>query len=248
MGGGGSKAVTAPVGIQEVEETDAPVVDAAVMVPRETRRCACGVVRMGDEVRHGDGECRPIVHEAVAVESYPAPEVTSRDEWDRTGLPLAVALQLQKAVAAGWETKVQRSRGCLPHALHGTPGAVKTLHALIVRKGGAAAYAVHDGTKWSSVTTWGAGAPWFAGLASITDLGEYLLADGHMPPSWYRAIRNRESGKVAKGKTREECNRGLHKGATLLNGVWTCPLCENTWKSGAAAWRRAKTTEKETAR
>lgn len=250
MGGGGGEAVTAPVGIQEVEEVDAPEVDAAVLVPRETRRCACGAVRMGDTVRHGDEVCVPIVHEAVAVETYPAPEVTSRDEWDSVAepAPLAVQKQAQKASKTGWEVRVQRSRGCLPHATHGTPGAVRTLHALIVRKGGASAYAIHDGTKWGSVVTWGVGAPWFAGMASITDLGEYLLADGLMPKAWYAAIRKREAGKDARGKSREECNRGVHKGAKLAAGVWTCPLCENTWGAREPVWRRAKTTEKDTAR
>lgn len=246
--------MTAPVGIQEIEEVDAPEVDAAVLVPRETRRCACGAVRMGDAVRHGDEVCVPIVHEAVAVETYPEPLITSRDVvplpawvWDAE-LPGGLLKQAEKASKAGWEVRVQRSRGCLPHATHGTPGAVKTLHALILRKGGASAYAIHDGTKWGSVVTWGVGAPWFAGMASITDLGEYLLAGGVMPKSWYAAIRAREAGKDARGKSREECNRGVHKGAKLTAGLWKCPLCENTWGAREPAWRRSKTTERDTAR
>jgi ribosomal protein L37AE/L43A len=240
--------VTAPVGLQEIEEVDAPEVDAAVLVPRETRRCACRNPRPADQVRHRDIECIPFAFIAEVADPYPAPEVTSRDEWDRQGAPLAVAKQVQKAVAAGWQVRVQRSRGSLPHALHGTPTAVKTLHAVIVRKGDASAYAVYDGTKWSSVTTWGGGAPWFAGMASITDFAEYLAADGRMPKAWYTAIRKREAGKVARGKTRDGCNTGRHESASLAAGVWTCADCGNSWGAKDRPWRRASTTTKDTAR
>lgn len=240
--------MTAPVGLQEIEEAEAPVIHAAAMIPRPVRRCACGTVAVGDEVRHGDTECVPIVLSAPAGrEDYPAPEISSRDEWDRQGAPLAVAKQVQKAVAAGWRVRVQRSRGQLPNAATGHPGMVKTLHAVIVTKDGASAYAVYDGTKWSSVVTWGAGAPWFAGAASITDLGEYLAGGGRMSKAWYAAIRNREAGKDANKKTRDACNRGVHQGATLAAGRWTCPLCENSWGAREAAWRKPKSTKKDTA-
>lgn len=240
--------MTAPAGIQEIEEVDAPELNAAALVPRETRRCACGAVRMADQVRHGDTECVPFAFAAAVVDPYPAPEVSSRDQAGGEAAPLAVTRQAQKAAKAGWRVKVQRSRGCLPHASLGTPGAVKTLHAVIVTKDGASAYAVHDGTKWSSVVTWGEGAPWFAGLASITDLAEYLAADGRMPKAWYAAIRKREAGKETKSKTRDACNVGRHERAALADGRWTCADCGNSWGARDAAWRKPKTSTKDTAR
>lgn len=242
--------MTAPVGLQEIEEVDAPEVDAAVLIPRETRRCACRAVRQADQVRHDESGCVPFTLAGPALaDPYPAPEVTSRDEPSGAEpVPGAVTSWAEKAADAGWRVKVQRSVGCLPHAIHGTPGRVRTLHAVIVTKGGASAYAVHDGEKWASVVTWGTGAPWFAGAASITDFGQYIAADGQMPPRWYAAIRARESGKVDKGKARAECNRGMHKGATLAAGRWTCPLCENSWGAKEAAWRKPKSTKTDTAR
>lgn len=189
------------------------------------------------------------VEKVTKERPYPKPKVTSRDEPSGAEpVPGAVAAWAEKAADAGWRVKVQRSVGCLPHATHGTPTRVRTLHAVIITKNGASAYAVHDGEGWVSVVTWGTGAPWFAGAASITDFGQYIAADGQMPARWYAAIRARESGKVDKGKARAECNRGMHKGATLAAGRWTCPLCENSWGAKEAAWRKPKTTTKDTAR
>lgn len=240
--------MTAPVGIQEIEEVEAPEVHAEVLKPRETRRCRCRKVRPADQVRHGDDACVPFtLADRAPAAAYPAPEVTSRDEWDGEGTPTAVTRQAEKARKAGWRVRVQRSRGQLPNSATGHPGAVKTLYAVIVTKNGASAYAIHDGTKWNSVTTWGVGAPWFAGAASITDLGEYLAADGRMPPRWYAAIRHREAAKDGRSKARAACNAGRHEGASLAAGRWTCPACGNSWGAREAAWRAPKSTKKDTA-
>jgi hypothetical protein len=249
--------VTAPVGIAEIEETEGVELDAA-MVPRETRRCACRAVQSADQVRHGDTECVPFALTAEQPAGYPAPEVTSRESWDgEEGLPGAVRKLAQKATAAGWEVRVQRSRGCLPDAANGHPSALKWLHAVIVRKGGANAYAIRDAETgtWKSVTTWGEGAPWFAGLASITDLGEYLVQGGMMPGSWYDEIRTRDARAEQRKKDRAECNKGLHLRKFLeqpeIPGPvreTSCTLCKNAWVTGAEPWRKPKTEKKDTAR
>jgi len=87
---------------------------------------------------------------------------------------------------------------------------------------------------------WGRSRPWFP-HASITDLSEYIDARGEVGDQWYDAIRERESGKIARSKTRAACNRGTHSSAVAIEGGFVhCPACENSWPIGAAAWRAPK--------
>ena len=238
--------MTAPVGLIEIEEAEAPEVSAAVLSEKApARRCACGSVRLADQVRHGETQCRPFtLAPARTGAPYPAPETTSRDCWDGCEAPSAVEKLAEKARKAGWRVKAQRSRGCMPHATHGTPGAVKTLHALLFRNGYASAYAVHDGTGWSSIMLWSVERPWFP-AASVTDLGQYLAAGGRIDDAWIDDIRRREADKVSSAKTREACNRGLHRGAVLSSGRWTCEHCGNSWGAQEAAWRKPKAKKAE---
>lgn len=173
----------------ELETEDAP-------------RCLCGSVRLGDEIAHREDGCRPFVAQRGsqgAQEAYPAPVVTSRESWDGTGCPAVVLAHAERARAASWGVRVQRSRGRAPHAAHGAPGALKWLYALVLGNGKWSAYAVHDGGKWTSVMLWGCARPWFP-YASIADLAEYVSARGEMDDAWYAAIIERESGKIERAR------------------------------------------------
>lgn len=171
---------------------------------------------------------------------YPAPEVTSRDPWDGDGCPSAVAKLAERAREASWDVRVQRSRGCAPHATHGRPGALKSWFAVVMRREDWHAYAVHDGGGWASVMLWGRDLPWFA-AASITDLAEWIEAGGGsgVPAEWYVAIVAREVDKDRRAKERAACARGTHPGAYLVEpGVVHCPACDQNWPANRAAPKR----------
>lgn len=208
-----SEAVQA-FGLADVEERES----AAVLVSAgETRRCACGRVKLGDQMMHREDACLPLVLAVVTSgmrEAFPAPEVTSRDPWDGvTGAPSAVLKLAESARATSWIVGVQRSKGCAPHASHGAPGAVKWRYAVRLGRVGANAYAVYDAEAeaWKSVMLWGDARTWFA-CASVTDLGEYIRAGGMMDDSWYDAIRERvrvanerkKAAAVSRPKTKRE--------------------------------------------
>lgn len=203
-----SRDVVASFGLADVEERNA----GAVLVSSGIRRCACGSVTLGDEIVHREDGCRPMrMRVAPGREPFPAPLVTSRDPWDGvTGAPGAVLKLAESARAASWTVGVQRSRGSAPHASHGAPGAVKWRFAVRLRRGGAAAYAVHDGTAWKSVMLWGVARTWFA-CASVTDLGEYIRGGGLMDDAWYAAIRERvrmaDERKKTAAKSRPKTSR-----------------------------------------
>jgi len=238
--------MTAPVGLIEIEETDAPIVSAEALAARPVRRCKCGKVSLADQVQHGDQVCRPFtLAPARGADPYPAPEFTSRDDQgDGTDVPSPVVKLAEKARKAGWRVKAQRSRGCPPNSGTGAPMAVRTLHALRFTNGYASAYAVHDGAGWSSIMLWGRERAWFPG-ASVTDLGTYLAEGGRISDAWVAAIRNREADKAARGKARAACNRGLHAKAVLSSGRWSCENCGNSWGAGERAWRRPKVSKAE---
>lgn len=186
-------------------------------------------------------------HAPLAGAPFPAPRVTSRDCWDRTDAPSAVEKLAQRAREAGWRVKAQRSEGHTPHAATGRPSAArKTLYALRLAKGGAAAYAVRDGDQWSSVMLWGAETPWFS-LGSVTDLDQYLAADGRMPPEWYDAIRARVAASEARKKARLGCDKGLHPSGEIStsDGVQACGLCGNSWPVGGEVWVKPKRGKSE---
>jgi hypothetical protein len=237
-------------------------------------RCGCGAPAVVAEAYAGPGrcvECRkgdagieervwlakrvidPVIGFPVSnrlapiavVKAYPAPEVTSRQPWDGAGTPSAVLKQAERAVAASWDVRVQRSRGSVPHATTGRPGAVKTLYALVLGNGGHSAYAVHDGGTWVSVMLWGRTRTWFP-HASITDLGVYVDACGVLGSEWYDAIRERESGKIARSKVRAACNRGAHPGMELVAGGMTlCATCGNAWPTNGQPWKMPKKGKQE---
>lgn len=237
--------MTAPVGLIEIEEAEAPVVAAEVLVPRPVRRCACGSVKLADQVRHGDEVCRPFtIAPAREADPYPKPEITSRDHWDGVDAPSPVAKLAEKARKAGWRVKAQRSRGCPPNSGTGAPMAVRTLYAVLFRNGYASAYAVHDGDKWSSIMLWSQERSWFAG-ASVTDLGQYLTVGGRVDDVWINGIRHREADKAARTKARAACNKGTHAGAVLSSGRWECATCGNSWGAREAAWRKPKVSKAE---
>jgi hypothetical protein len=232
-------------GLAEIEEGDgAPVLAVVADGPR---RCLCGRVTLGDAVVHREGGCTPIVTQRAAEAGYPAPEVTSRDPWDGTGAPSTVAKQAERARAASWDVRVQRSRGNAPHATHGAPGALKWRYAIVLRQGDASAYAVHDGTGWVSVMLWGANIPWFP-YASITDLGEYVDAGGKMDDRWFASIRDRVIGAAGRAKARAACNVGRHMEVSIDGDVAHCSVCGNEWLADGEPWRRVVTGKKEGAR
>lgn len=235
-------------GLIEVEDVEPAVPLAALAAAGALavgpRRCLCGAVRLGDDVVHHEDGCRPIVRERAAEVPYPAPLATSRDPWDGEGTPSPVLKLAEKAREASWDVRVQRSRGCVPHAAHGTPGAVKWLYALVLGNGEASAYAVHDGAGWTSVMLWGRTRAWFP-AASVTDLAEYVSARGALGDEWYDAIRERERVKAARKKALDACGRGTHPLAIAQNGMVFCPTCENAWPVGGQPWRKVKKGKSE---
>lgn len=177
-----------------------------------------------------------------AADPYPAPEVTSREEWDGGGCPSPVLKLAERAREASWDVRVQRSRGSAPHATTGRPGAVKWRYALVLSRDDNAwsAYAVHDGASWTSVMLWGSTRPWFP-LASVTDLAAYVDAGGEMDEAWYAGIRERVAGADARRKLRAKCDRGEHAQANVVvTGLLTCDACGNSWPFNGEPWRKTK--------
>ena len=233
-------------GLAEIE--DAESVGPVLAVTGEgPRRCLCGRVRLGDAIVHREGGCTPIVTQRAVEAGYPAPLVTSRDAWDGAGAPSAVEKQAEKARAASWSVRVQRSRGNAPHAAHGAPGALKWRYAIVLRKDECAAYAVHDGSGWVSVMLWSATRPWFP-YASITDLGEYVDAGGRMDDRWFEAVHERVLGQAGRAKVRAACNTGNHATVSIDGDIAHCSACGNEWRTDGEPWRRAVTGKKEGAR
>lgn len=188
---------------------------------------------------------------SVEREPYPAPEFTSRDPVPAGVVaPDVVAKLAQRAAAASWSVQVGASRGRMPHASHGRPGALKTLWAVRLRSasGEWGAYAVHDGAGWSSVMLWGRPLFWFP-LASVTDLYAYVDSQGEIArdPSWCESIRSRVAGAAARTKARAACNRGTHPLASEgeVRGVMVCPTCGNSWRMGGEPWRQVKAGKTE---
>lgn len=273
--------MTAPVEafpIFEIEEDDRVIPIENSHLSRG--RCVCGEVALfapGQRPRCGNciraaadavtaAPARPLIalpllgqghppHPPEVAEPFPPSEITSRDPWgEEDPAPAVVATLAQKARKAGWSVRVQRSRGCFPHGSTGAPSAPRTLHGMTFRKGegaeSASAYAIRDGDTWSSVMLWGASTPWFP-MATVTDLGEYLAADGLMPADWYEDIRTRDARAEQRKKDRANCDKGLHLKTNLskwevpgpvfgLTGFWWCELCRKPWGLTASPWKKPK--------
>ena len=167
---------------------------------------------------------------------------TAMASWDGAGAPSPVVKLAQKAVEASWRVRVQRSRGCAPHAATGRAGAVKWRFAVRLRTadGLRGAYAVYDadGSTWKSVMLWGADLPWFP-LASVTDLAEYIEAGGVMPREWCDGIRKRHEDAAKRAEQRKLCDRGLHPPIPIALIV-TCPACGNSWAFGEEPWKKPR--------
>lgn len=254
----------------EIEERESAVdVGALLADVVAVRRCACGRPALGDELAHREDGCRPMVglrrvalssaklpidastsgrvdarSEYVERVAFPAPEVTSRDPWDGvTGCPGVVLQRAESARKASWAVRVQRSRGCAPHASHGAAGAVKWRYAVRFARAGRGAYAVHDGTAWKSVMLWGRDRTMFA-LASVTDLGEYIAAGGEMSDAWYDAILSRIAEAERRESERKDCDRGVHSLPRLeafgpVYGEW-CERCNKTWPLKGEPWKKTR--------
>jgi hypothetical protein len=235
------------LGLIEIEERESAVDAVALLagVAAGVLRCACGAGTLGDEIAHRESGCTPMtgLHVVAEREAYPAPLVTSRDAWDGAGAPAVVVARAQSARDAGWAVRVQRSRGCAPHAVHGAAGALKWRYALRVSRPGRGGYAVHDGTTWKSVMLWGHDRTPFA-LASITDFAEYIDAGGDCDEWWYAAIRARLADGEQRKRERAACDKGAHalpSRETLgpLFGWW-CARCNQTWPLHGEPWKKTK--------
>lgn len=177
-------------------------------------------------------------------EAYPLPEWTSRDArgTDSTGAPEPVLTLAGDVRARGGWAHVQSSRGRPPHGATGAPTAVRTLWGVVMRGVGGSwgAYAVRDASTWRSVMLWGPEVPWFAG-ASVTDLREFIAADGRVAPEWFDAVRARETDRKAREKAREACNKGVHVDQGAIGCVTWCAVCGHSWPTGREPWRKPKT-------
>lgn len=143
------------------------------------------------------------------AQEYPAPEHTSRDPWpDDFPIP-GPCVQLRKLAAEhGWSARLQYSRGRMPHAATGRPGALVHTVALQAfhpesRARLVALYVIPvenpAGKKWDGVIITSPKIPPYAGC-SITDGKQYLQAAGRVLPSWLEEIRARNVAKAAKAK------------------------------------------------
>lgn len=138
-------------------------------------------------------------------QAYPAPEHTSRDPWPEGFTTPGPVLQLRKlAETEGWSVRLQYSRGRMPHAGTGRPGALVHTVALQAfhpetRSRLVALYVVPvenpAGKKWDGVLISSPKIPPYAGC-SITDGKAFLQARGRVLPSWLDAIRARNAAKV----------------------------------------------------
>ena len=224
---------------------------AAVLVaPGQRGRCSsCGLADAGHASPLSLPEGRELVPLGTgyppkppeAPEAYPVPLVTSRDEWDGSDAPSPVLKLAEKARAASWDVRVQRSRGCAPHASTGRPGAVKWRYAVVLASEDRrwSAYAVYAETGWASVMLWGAERPWFPS-ASVTDLAEYLAAGGEMGEEWYAGIRSRLAAADERARLRKLCDRGEHPGGVRIERLVTCSTCGNSWVFGTEPWRKPR--------
>lgn len=119
----------------------------------------------------------------VARVLFPAPLVTSREPWpDDVPVPSSVKELCADGVVEGWLFRRTYSRGFMPHATTGRPGAEK--HLIAVRFGGhrqtaRQAYAVYERPvrgktwAWASVWGWGPALP-PVGLRNVTTLRTFL--------------------------------------------------------------------------
>lgn len=224
----------------------------AVALVAPGRRPRCGVCLRAD-ADAGSGIAPPPVAGLVPLGQgfppappagrapYPAPEVTSRDEWDGGGAPSAFLKNVEKARAAGWRVKVQRSRGCPPNAATGAPSAVRDLFALRATIGTHSAYAVHDGKGWCSVMIWGADLTWFPN-GSISDLLEFVGLGGNVPAGWFDAIRERIAAQEERAEELKQCNVGKHpmKFRSQTGDTMSCSRCSNSWPARGEPWRKPK--------
>lgn len=153
----------------------------------------------------------------LTAEPFPAPVHSSRtseavDAWTR-GAPASVLKLAEFAREHSWEVRTQYSRGCMPHATTGRPGALKDLiglrfgaHPMTERQ----AYAVYSrnasgGTwTWSSVMIWGPDLPPYGGCGTA-ELKDYLT-HVTMPVTeidqWVKRIRSMRAEQAAAVKAR----------------------------------------------
>lgn len=179
----------------------------------------------------------------AAREPYPAPEVTSRDEWmsGATVGPSPVEKLACDGRERGWDVVSAYSRGCLPHGSTGAPTGVRDLFSVRFRRDAWGAYAVYANDAWVSIMMWGAALPWFP-AGGVTDLREFLT-DPARPEQWFDGIRERERLAAERRKARAACNRGQHAEARWIgDGVWCwwCSMCCHGWNMNEAPWRRPK--------
>jgi hypothetical protein len=208
---------------------------------RDVYPVACGPAGfLPSETRAATYGAEPAA-KAVAFDpsAYPLPTVDSRAPWDGQGAPSTVVELAEKAVAASWDARVQRSRGNAPNAATGRPGALKWRYAVVLGNGEHSAYAVHDGSAWVSIMVWGRSRAWFP-HASVTDLAAYIDARGAMDDEWYAEIRSRVSGAIERTKARAACNRGKHAETETRGGRTFCFTCGHDWEAGGPEWRAPK--------
>lgn len=157
----------------------------------ECRRIQEGVTWTGDR---GLGEWHPTVGylspgsgwrqslPLLAMENFPAPTCTSRDDPASFSVPAPVLALAEYARGASWSVRVQVSQGRFPHGTTGKPGGLKDV--IGVRFGAnpgtdRQAYAVYAASvgkadwSWTSVMIWGPDLPPYGGCG-IAELKAYL--------------------------------------------------------------------------
>lgn len=154
-----------------------------------------------------------------ALRDYPAAEHTSADPWPEDFVAPGPAVSLRVlAERHGWTVAMTYARGNKPHGTTGKPTALR--HSVAVRmvhpetRRAAVAVTMSPVDKrdwsWDTLLLWGADLPPFP-HASITDLKEWIKAEGKVDARWYTGIRRRIASASAT-KAARPTGSGRKKG------------------------------------
>jgi len=174
----------------------------------------------------------------IEQESYPEPEV--RSDWDMMPVdtPGSVIRLMKIGQEAGWQVKVQYSRGRSPHATTGVPGTLRHLigvrfghHPLTDHRGYAIATSPAAGRvswTWDSTMIWGPGFPPYADC-SITDFTAFLTmpdTSDEALKSWAGTLADIKANGEALQKSRDAARKAIraaYDDASLATGMGGFP-------------------------
>lgn len=142
---------------------------------------------------------------------FPEPEHTVGNPWpDGFDVPGPARTLLARAKSLGWTGDVRYSRGCLPHASTGQPGALAHFVGVRLRHSdGARAYAVMKRAVAGSTWAWGSIGVSAVGYWPIVglqmhELDDFLNRDGKIDQAWIDRHAWNVQVRIAKAKKKAE--------------------------------------------